>query len=75
MGVNKLKSIGATATKVGEKPMLGEALFFVSTNTETDSISPGLQISTGNAKSRENVLHGSGTGSVLLPLISFHVNA
>lgn len=75
VGENELKSTGATATKVGEKPRLGEALFFVPTNAETDSVSPGVQISTGNAKSRENVPHRSGTGSVVFLLISFHVNA
>lgn len=34
-----------------------EALFFVSPNTETDSVSPWVQVSTSKAKNRGNVLH------------------
>ena len=45
-------------SREGEKPMLGEALFFVSTNTETDNVSPRVQISTSKAKNRRNALRG-----------------
>lgn len=46
-------------SRVGEKPMLGGVLFFVSTNT--DRVSPRVQVSTSKAKNRGNTLHGSGT--------------
>lgn len=48
---------GHSGVEGGGETHAGEALFFISTHTATDSVSPDVQVSTSRAKNRGNVLH------------------
>lgn len=72
MGSNELKSTGATVRgRGGGETHAGEALFFISTQTATDSVSPHVQVSTSRAKNRGNVLHQQTPGVFFVPAHPF----